>query len=421
MQNLSEPRTYNLSTISEVGVAMVEDRVATVGWQEPEEIRAELYHRISDALLNEETITLDEGGVLVSEYDRASGTVVHPDRRSGGSLEHTQILPEVHGYHAETAQDRPEIAACVLQQKVPGAIIDKLVSAEGSDKEVNPDLYKTVMACMMHGPCVLIFKHRQYDNETVNQWAVPYNPYLCQKYDYHINVEVCTTIGAIKFLYKYVYKGSDRAVLTIEAVRDPSEPRSEPNEILRFLNARYISPVEVAMRLLTYQIQGKTHAVTTLTVHLEGGQMVVFQQYDDPDRMLGRAGSTMLTSFVELCASTEPEDEIAKTMFCNDAFRVSGEWLGVDCVHVRGIYFPDVVPAATGICHNVGILTSLCGSRTMESVYDELARDFAYTYRNIEGQTKEDMITFHTLKNLNDLLQISGQAVAGFDLPQLSD
>ncbi|GMF48415.1 unnamed protein product [Phytophthora fragariaefolia] len=31
------------------------------------------------------------------------------------------------------------------------------------------------------------------------------------------------------------------------------------------------------------------------------------------------------------------------------------------------------------------------------------------------------MITFHTLKSLNDLLQISGQAVAGFDLPQLSD
>ncbi|GMF55462.1 unnamed protein product [Phytophthora fragariaefolia] len=31
------------------------------------------------------------------------------------------------------------------------------------------------------------------------------------------------------------------------------------------------------------------------------------------------------------------------------------------------------------------------------------------------------MIVFHTLKRLNDLLQISGQAVAGFDLPQLSD
>ncbi|GMF64034.1 unnamed protein product [Phytophthora fragariaefolia] len=46
-------------------------------------LRAELYHGISDALLNEVTITLDEGEVLVSEYDRATGTLVHPDRGSG--------------------------------------------------------------------------------------------------------------------------------------------------------------------------------------------------------------------------------------------------------------------------------------------------------------------------------------------------
>ncbi|GMF49094.1 unnamed protein product [Phytophthora fragariaefolia] len=350
-------------------------------------LRTELYHGISDALLNEETITLDEGEVLVSEYDRSTGTLVHPDRVP---------LPD-----EQTAQDRPDIVARVWQLKLkakladldegllgrleariylvefqkrglPHAhiviivaeedkprtreIIDKLVSAEVPDKEVNPDLYETVMTCMMHGPCGpanpdspcmkdgkctkgfpkpllevtlanldgfplyrrrrrepggLIFKDRQYDNETVNRWVVPYNAYLCQKYDCHINVEVCTTIGVIKYLYKYLSKGSDRTVLTIEAVRDPSEPRSEPNEILRFLNARYISPVKAAM---PYEIQGKTHAVTTLTVHLEGGQMVVFQPNDDPDGVLGRAGSTMLTSFFELCASPEPENKIAKTM-----------------------------------------------------------------------------------------------------------
>ncbi|GMF63155.1 unnamed protein product [Phytophthora fragariaefolia] len=47
--------------------------------------------------------------------------------------------------------------------------------------------------------------------------------------------------------------------------------------------------------------------------------------------------------------------------------------------------------------------------------------DFAYKYRNLQGQAKQDIITFHTLKSLNDLLRISGQAAAGFDLPQLSD
>ncbi|GMF57085.1 unnamed protein product [Phytophthora fragariaefolia] len=410
-------------------------------------LRVERYHGISDALLNEEPITLDAGEVLVSEYDRSTGTLVHPDRGSRyedflNEVGKRIVLPDSHSgsprnmykHYQEsmaivreygkpdifitmtcnpkwveiivllpdeqTAQDRPDIVARVWQLKLkakladldegllgrleariyvvefqkrglPHAhiviivaeedkprtreIINKLVSAEVPDLEVNPDLYETVMTCMMHGPCgpanpdspcmkdgkctkgfpkpwhevmqanldgfplyrrrrVLIFMDIQYDNETVNQWVVPYNAYLCQKYDCHINVEVCTTIGAIKYLYKYVYKGSDRAVLTIEAVRDPSEPRSEPNEILRFLNAMYISPVETVMCILMYEILGKTHAVTTLTVHLEGGQMVVFQPNDDPDRELGRAGSTMLTSCFEMCASPEPENEIAKTI-----------------------------------------------------------------------------------------------------------
>ncbi|GMF41135.1 unnamed protein product [Phytophthora fragariaefolia] len=331
-------------------------------------LRAERYHGITDALFNEETITLDEGEVLVSEYDRATDTLVHPDRRPGyehflNQVGKQLVLPDSHIIvllpHDQTVQDRPDIVARVWQLKLkpkladldeglrghleawiyvvefqkrglPHAhiviivdeegkprtreIIDKLVSAEVPDKEVNPDLYETVMTCMMHGVCGPANPDSPLHNENVNQWVVPYNPYLCQKYDCHINMGGCTTIGAIKCLYKYVYKGSDRAVLTIEAVRDPSEPRSEPNEILRFLNARYISPVEASMRILTYEIQGKTHVVATLTVHLDGGQMVVFQPNDDPDRVLGRAGSTMLTSFFELCASTEPEDETAKTM-----------------------------------------------------------------------------------------------------------
>ncbi|KAG2785987.1 hypothetical protein Pcac1_g4489 [Phytophthora cactorum] len=49
-----------------------------------------------------------------------------------------------------------------------------------------------------------------------------------------------------------------------------------------------------------------------------------------------------------------------------------------------------------------------------------LSLDFGYKYRSLEGNAKEAMVKFHTLKSLNDLLLANGSAVAHFeDLHQL--
>ncbi len=54
-----------------------------------------------------------------------------------------------------------------------------------------------------------------HDVELDNRWVVPHNVYLSTKYNAHINVEVCNNIHAIKYLFKYVYKGHDRATVEI--------------------------------------------------------------------------------------------------------------------------------------------------------------------------------------------------------------
>ncbi len=51
--------------------------------------------------------------------------------------------------------------------------------------------------------------------ELDNHWAVPHNVYLSTKYNAHINVEVYNKIHAIKYLFKYVYKGHDCAIVEI--------------------------------------------------------------------------------------------------------------------------------------------------------------------------------------------------------------
>ena len=45
--------------------------------------------------------------------------------------------------------------------------------------------------------------------------VVPYNFYLFLKYKYYINIEVYSIVDTIKYIYKYIYKGTDRIIVEI--------------------------------------------------------------------------------------------------------------------------------------------------------------------------------------------------------------
>ncbi|OWY96503.1 Helitron helicase [Phytophthora megakarya] len=101
-------------------------------------------------------------------------------------------------------------------------------------------------------------KGKVWNNATVNQGVVPYNPFLSQKYNCHVNVEICATNKAIKYIYKYVYKGSDMTTITIDGAE------MAPNEIRQYLLVRYIPPVEACNRIFMHPIQGSTHSVVNM-------------------------------------------------------------------------------------------------------------------------------------------------------------
>ena len=105
-----------------------------------------------------------------------------------------------------------------------------------------------------------------------NSWIIPYNPWLTAKYDAHVNVEICSSIKAVKYLYKYVHKGHDRAnvALAKSSVRD---------EITDFQDARYISACEAMWRLFRFPMCGHSPKVVRLQVHLEGQHTIIYRYY----------------------------------------------------------------------------------------------------------------------------------------------
>lgn len=89
-----------------------------------------------------------------------------------------------------------------------------------------------------------------------NAYVVPYNRELCMVFYAYINVEYCGWTMLIKFMFKYISKGTERIVarITRQIGDQPSVPlvasssNRLPNvsidEIQNFVDARYIGPHE---------------------------------------------------------------------------------------------------------------------------------------------------------------------------------
>ena len=66
----------------------------------------------------------------------------------------------------------------------------------------------------------IILKVRNNDIDVDNRWIVPYSPLLSKTFKAHINVEYCNSVKSIKYICKYVTKGSDMAVFSLQNPND---------------------------------------------------------------------------------------------------------------------------------------------------------------------------------------------------------
>jgi len=119
--------------------------------------------------------------------------------------------------------------------------------------------------------------------ELDNCWVVSHNVYLSTKYNAHINVEVCNNIHAVKYLFKYVYKGHDRATIEISRQNDNATEGNvvEVDEIEKYLDYRYVYRSEAAWRIFKFDMHERFPIVERLQYHLPNQKMVLFDDDDD--------------------------------------------------------------------------------------------------------------------------------------------
>ncbi|XP_048604246.1 uncharacterized protein LOC125582083 [Brassica napus] len=234
-------------------------------------------------------------------------------------------------------------------------MIDQYISAELPDRDVDPEGFALVDRHMIHGPCGKrrptspcmdkgectkaypkplsdhshidksgFVRYRRRSNpkhlvlksniEIGNQYVVPHNLSLLKKYQAHINVEWCCRTSAIKYLFKYITKGVDRATVLLKEVEkrgDGKEKKKEGvdvvNEIDRYMECRYISACEASWRLFAFQIHHNQPNVIKLPVHLPGQHYTVYDESSNLEEVISKEDieKTMLTAWFVACETYE--------------------------------------------------------------------------------------------------------------------
>jgi hypothetical protein len=166
-----------------------------------------------------------------------------------------------------------------------------------------------------------------------NRWVIPYNPYLTMRYECHINVEVCSSITTVKYLYKYVYKGHDRALAVVQpkvgvlpaatpqAATGGADGNNVPaaqDEVQNYLDGRYVSASKACHRLFAFDLHDMHPNVYRLAVHLPNEQTTYFPKGTTVGEAMMRNNSTILIRWCDFNREAKSEYAAASTFVRNN-------------------------------------------------------------------------------------------------------
>jgi hypothetical protein len=153
------------------------------------------------------------------------------------------------------------------------------------------------------------------------------------RYKCHINVEVCSSITVVKYLYKYVYKGHDFALAVVrpetrampagapQAVAGGADGNNVPaarDEVQNYLNGRYVSASEACHRLFAFDLHGMHPNVYRLAVHLPNEQTTYFPEGTTVGEAMMCNNSTTLTGWCDFNRKAKSEYAAATILARNN-------------------------------------------------------------------------------------------------------
>ncbi|XP_076909945.1 uncharacterized protein LOC143567393 [Bidens hawaiensis] len=198
--------------------------------------------------------------------------------------------------------------------------IDPFISAEIPDKKEDHELYslfpkKFTPHNSIDSNGYPIYRRR--DSECTvkksavdldNRSVVPYNKTLLKRYQAHINVEWCNQAASIKYLFKYINKGPDRATVAVVDADNQDDQDKARDEIREYYDCRYLSACEAAWRIFAFEVHYNSPSVIRLPFHLPGQQQVTYGPDDDIDDVLNKpsVSSSMFSAWM-LCNQINDE------------------------------------------------------------------------------------------------------------------
>ncbi|PNT74536.1 hypothetical protein BRADI_1g16980v3 [Brachypodium distachyon] len=235
-----------------------------------------------------------------------------------------------------------------------------------------------------------------------NRWVVPYNLSLLKKYQAHINVEWCNKTHLVKYLFKYVLKGNDRARAR---VHDPTVRLDESvvggvetleggvDEVEEYVNCRYLSSCEAMWRMFSFDVHVRKPSVERLEIHLPGMNRVTYSEDDSLDDV----------RYVHCCDLTYCEFTTRFTWY-SEHRRWTPRGRGTRIGRIRYVH-----PTTGELFYLRMLLMSVRGARGFEDLR---------TYRgHLHSTFREALLRVHLVRTLSALFSENGGSISHYNLP----